>query len=164
MKLISYLAIVSLLTGCAASGPKYQENIAEQGDQSQSGARLVIFRTKESSQYSARAAAIKLDEQSSGGCDYGGYKILNATPGPHTLAVDMWDSPGVCKLSIDVADKGGYFFEVKPRTENLASGFAFGLVGMAIESSGKQCGGAFSIEAVEKQNANAQLSELRLSE
>lgn len=160
-----YAAIMMLLavSGCAATGTTYQDYVGTMDHAGGNKARLYVFRTHEHSQYSGRSASVKIDGTSVGSCDYAGFVPIDTDTGKHILSVDMWDSPGHCDLTVEAVSGQTYYFEVKPRTGNLISGMFGGLVGMGAESAGKQCGGAFSVEAVEKNNALAKLKELRLS-
>lgn len=160
LKTLSAVALAAVLAGCAATGPRYSE-VANVQQVSASNARLVIFRTKESTQYSGRAAAVRIDGNASGSCDFGGFNTFDIAPGKHVVAVDMWDSPGKCELPVDVSGGSSYFFEVQPRLGNLLSFIGAGIIGASVESSGRQCGGAFSIAPVEAAAALSKLSELR---
>jgi len=153
-----------LVSGCAATGPNYSKHVSEASAQDASSARLVVFRTRESSQYSGRAVSVKVDGKSLGSCDYAGFNVFDITAGKHTLTVDMWDSPGACELPIDVSGGSEYFFEIKPRPGNLVGGLVGGLLGAAIESAGKQCGGAFAVEPIAKDLAIPKLAELKMTQ
>ncbi len=98
-----------------------------------------------------------------GSCDYTGFNVFDITVGTHILTVYMWDHPGTCELPIDVSGGSEYFFEIKPRTGSLVGVFIpyVGILGAAIESAGKQCGGAFSVEPIDKDLAIPKLVELK---
>lgn len=115
-------------------------------------------------QYSGRASAIKLDANSLGSCEYGGFSAFDVAPGKHVLTVDMWDSPGTCDLQIEVTAGNRYFFQIRPRSANLTGALVGGLIGMAVESYGLQCGGAFSVHLVPEEYATAKLADLRMTE
>lgn len=159
LKTLAATTLLAVLTGCAATGPKYSEVIT--GQVSPLSARLIVFRTKESSQYSGRAASVKIDGNASGSCGFGGFNTFDVVPGRHVIAVDMWGSPGKCELSVDVSGGGSYFFEVQPRLGNLLSFLGAGVIGASLESVGQQCGGAFSIAPVDAPAALPKLNELR---
>jgi hypothetical protein len=155
--------ISALVSGCAATGQKYSEKLNATNVQTASSARLVVLRTRESSQYSARSVSVKVDGQSVGSCDYAGFNIFDVSVGKHSLIVDMWDSPGTCELPIDLAGGNEYFFEIKPRSGNLVGMLLGGIIGAAIETSGKQCGGAFAVEPISKDLAVPKLADLRMT-
>lgn len=174
------LGITTLLCGCAATGVRYADDPANLAPVSAQSARLTIFRPSESVQYATRSASLRLDGSHFGGLSIGGFRLAEVPPGFHTLQVDMWDAPGRCELSFEIAQGTVAYFEVAPRLANFAAGTPGALVppttpvgllvggatmltGMAAESSGKQCGGAFSIVQVEPSAALPKLVELRAS-
>jgi len=114
-----------------------------------------------------------------GSCDFAGYSTLYVLAGPHVLSVEMWDAPGRCSLSTNVLGGEEYFYEILPRSENLIAGFLGAMVGMlgggaaqagapfavmGSESAGKECGGAFSIVAVEEGIGRRKVMDLRGSQ
>jgi hypothetical protein len=162
--LITIFLLLGVLSGCAATGATYAKHISEASPQDASKARLVVFRTRENSQYAARAVSVKVNGEGMGSCEYAGFKVLDVAAGKHTLTVDIWDSPGTCNLPIEIAAGGEYFFEINPRSGNLLGTMLGGIVGAAIESSGKQCGGAFEVTAIEKNVAISKLADLKMSQ
>lgn len=171
-----------LLTGCAATGVRYDQTDIGKQDVQPRVARLTVIRTQDSSLYSARAAALKLDGASIGGIDFGGFRVLEIAPGKHKLATDMWDSPGLCELEFEARAGMTTFFEVTPRKESffagmpgmvlatstttpagVAAGIAAMIGGVAAEAASVECGGAFSIREIEPSSALPRLSTLRAS-
>jgi hypothetical protein len=150
-----------LLGGCAARGPVYDEQVVKQSADSQN-ARLITFRMKEDG-LSRRGASVKLNGEPLGKLAHAGFNVFDVKPGKHALMVDQWDAPGTCTLQIDVAAGNTYYFEVKQRSENVTSRVFFGLIGGAIESAGRECGGAFSIEPVPSDVAAQKLPSLKLT-
>jgi hypothetical protein len=172
------LGFVIALAACAATGTRYAEDVSTFPGIPAHATRLTVFRTAESTQYSGRSATVRVDGREVGGCDFAGYQTFSVPAGPHVLAVEMWDAPGKCRLSIDVLGGEEYFYEISPRTENLAADFlgtvigamggATGLaiapfVAMGAESKGRACGGAFSITGVEESIALRKVRDLRKS-
>jgi hypothetical protein len=162
-KFTGILVAVAFFSGCAATGPKYTEQLSHLPVVKENSARIFVFRTGEFAQYSARAASVKLDGTSIGKCEYKGFNIFDVPASTHTLTVDMWDSPGSCSLKIEVDQHNEYYFEIKPRSGNLMGALFGGLVGAAAESAGKECGGAFMIEPVTPDIAKTKLIDLSLS-
>jgi hypothetical protein len=156
--------VATLMSGCAASGSKYSEYANTATPPTPSSARLVVFRTEDSAQYSTRSVSVKIDGTSVSSCAPSGFNTFDVSANRHTLTVDMWDAPGTCTLPIDVSKGGEFFFEISPRTQSLVSGLMFGAIGMAAESSGKQCGGAFAVAPVARNIAAKKLSTLRKTE
>lgn len=164
MKITALIVSVLFLAGCAANGVSYldyEKNLSDSGDNT---ARIFIYRTDESSQYSGRATRILLNKDTIGSVKYRGFNVFEVVPGVHIIATDLWDSAGSCELPIYVEEKGEYYFEVVPRTANLMAGLFAGVIGTAIESVGKQCGGPFKITEVEKEAAMSRLVSLKLSQ
>ena len=140
--------------------------------------RLTVFRTAESTQYSGRSVTVRIDGRERGGCELGGFQTFDVSAGPHVLVEEMWDAPGRCRLSIEVLGGETYYYEISPRPANFGASILGGLVGviggplaggvgsfasMGAESSGKECGGAFTIVEIDESVALRKLSELRRS-
>ncbi|MFO1316250.1 MAG: hypothetical protein U1F58_11660 [Burkholderiales bacterium] len=166
------------LAACTASGPRYADEVASLPGIPSHLARLTFFRTADRLQYSGRAATISIDGNPRRACELAGYHMVHVPAGPHVLSVDLWDAPGTCRFSVDVLGGEEYFYEVSPRTESGAAMFLGTLIGafggraamggapfaiMGAESSGKACGGAFSIVSVQEGAARRRLEGLHLS-
>jgi hypothetical protein len=177
-KELTALGLAIALAACVATGPQYFEYVATLPDVPRESTRLTIFRTSENTQYSGRSATVRIDGSERGNCDFAGYQTFYAPPGPHVLAVEMWDAPGRCSLAIEVLGGEEYFFEVRPRAENWVAGFLGAMIGgiaggigptvgafaiMGAESSGQACAGAFSIVEVDEDAALRKLRDLHLS-
>jgi hypothetical protein len=175
-KRLTSIVLAIALSGCAAAGPRYADHIGTFPDVPPHLTRLTVFRTAESTQYSGRSAAVRIDGVDRGGCEFAGYQTFHVPAGPHVLAVEMWDAPGSCSLSIDTLGGEEYFFEISPRTESsvayllgsmIGAGTMIGAIApfavMGAESAGSKCGGAFSIVEVDESIARRKLGDLRLS-
>lgn len=150
-----------MLSGCAASGPQYAAKPTTAATAQL--AELVVFRPGEW-MLGGRSARIKVDEADTQYVKRQGFISIDVAPGQHTLAADIIDAPGTCQLPITV-DRGSVsYYEVQPRSSSMTAGLLFGVVGMAIESSGKDCGGAFSIARVEPDYATKILQSLHESD
>ncbi len=180
MKNLLLLGVASILSACATTGLRYSEHPASSTPVPALAARLTVYRVNDSLLYFARSARLKLD--SSGGCMLaaGRFKTFEVPPGTHTLTVDMWDAPGRWELPIEVQAGIARFYKVAPRSASFiagtpgvllmndtpastVTGVATMLGGMALESAGKQHGGAFSLIPVEPSLAAPELMELRES-
>jgi hypothetical protein len=174
MKLI-VVGCAMALVACAATGPPYSSYVESSPDIPKQSTRLTFFRTAENTQYSARSATVRIDGREVGGCEFAGYQSFYVRAGPHVLSVDLWDSPGNCRLSIETLGGEEYFYEISPRPANaMASflGFMIGSMGnpmgqliapyalIGAESAGKECGGPFSLAGVEEGFARQKLREL----
>jgi len=176
---VPHLTLLSvLLAGCTAFESPHSGSRAAPIEGASPTARLTIYRPSQSSQYAARSASLKLDATSIGGISNGDFRVVEVAPGSHSLEADMWDAPGRCIVTFTVRAGESAYFEVAPRLANLAAGTpgavlpvagsggmllggAVMLAGMSAESSGKQCGGAFSIEQTAPEVATMWLGSLR---
>ncbi len=129
--------------------------------------------------YSARSARLVIDGEREGGLATGGFRTFKVQPGLHVFTVKMSDMPGTCQLTADLQPDVEYFYRVTPRAASFAAsmpgavfatspvGVLFGAgvstAGQGAESSGKECGGAFSIVPVESANALPKVAALRAS-
>jgi hypothetical protein len=162
LRTLSLLFLTITVVGCAATGPTYSESTASRL-KSTDAARVTIYRTGDHMQYSGRAVRLALDKNVIGNVDYKGFNIFDVVAGQHVLTADMWDAPGKCYVVLNLLPATEYYFQVLPRSENLLSGILGGALGMAIESGGKECGGAFAITPVVKESALSALQPLRLT-
>jgi len=175
---LAVLGLTIILAACAATGPGYREYIAALPEIPRQSTRLTVYRTAESTQFYTRSATVKMDGRELGSCDFAGYQTFYVKAGPHVLTVEASERPGTCRLSTNVMGGEEYFFEISPRAENWVAGFLGALVGAmggaaslagapfaaaGYESAGKECGGAFSIVAVEEGAARQKLKDLHLS-
>lgn len=170
--------VLSFVAGCAATGVPYEHLASHATEVAPHRARVVIFRTGDTLQYAGRAVALRVDEREAGSIALAGFTMLDLEPGAHSFIVDMWDAPGACRIEVDLAAGRRHYLEVMPRPGSFLAGLpgslapvggVSGLVasttvivgGMAAESSGKACGGAFSITPVAADQAEPKLSKLR---
>jgi len=162
------------------SGPKYADHPASRSAVPPDIARLTIYRIapEERWQGSYRSASLQVDGKSFGDIPVGEFRIQDVTPGRHVLQVDIPGMPGTCELSVEMAGGASYFFEVAARVSYWWAGQPgwaltsipfVGLVvgplafaaGTAIESSGKTCGGPFSIVSVDRDSATPKLAGMQ---
>lgn len=158
---LAWLAIGTVLTGCAATGKSYSERMATLAAPSSDSARITLYRGQDTFQYSGRDARVMLDGATLGKVSHLGFSVFTIPAGKHVLSVDMWDNPGGCKLPIEAAPASDGYYEVEPRAGNLVGILAGGLIGAAIETAGKDCGGAFSVVERAKDEAQSVLPKLK---
>lgn len=164
MKIAALFVSILFLIGCTATGNLYSDYEKNLSGSRGKMARIFIYRTGENSQYSMRAARISLNKDAIGKIKHKGFNVFEVVPGVHIIAADLWDSAGSCALPVHLEEGREYYFEVVPRTENLMAGLIFGVIGTAVESTGKQCSGPFKIAEVEKEAALSQLVSLKLTQ
>lgn len=177
----SWMAASLLVGGCTATGPAYESEQGRVEAVDQEDTRIVFFRTADSIQYSARKARVSIDAEETGTVAPGGFIYRDLAPGAHRLKVDMWDAPGGCEILVSGARGSIYYFQVDPRQESLlgfagpaalgevlgqsmAVSIAAGVGGIAAESYGKECGGAFRLYPVDPDTARTRIAGLRRSD
>ncbi|HET7526698.1 MAG TPA: hypothetical protein VFK10_12210 [Burkholderiaceae bacterium] len=176
------LALVptALLSACAAIGPRYEEQMAAAPPLAEQHARIVVFRQSSTPQYAIREARLQLDRAAVGGVMPSGFRVFDLPAGAHTVVADMWDAPGRCELTLRVEAGTTAYVEVAPRLAAWLAGapsmtapptpmgsfigLALMLTGMAAESSGKECGGAFALSVVDEAAVLPTLAQLRSSQ
>jgi hypothetical protein len=181
------LWLAALLIGCTTTlstrptGPTYIEHASLLGAVPSEMARLNVFWPAADKEF-AGVPRITIDQNEIGFCKRGGFITVEVPAGVHVLTVDDSRSGvGRCYVRVNATGGSDSFYEVSPRMEHLRAGapggiFAmipvppitlFGLAaayaGMAAESSGKECGGPFSIAPVEESAALPKISDLKVS-
>jgi len=181
------LAIVCLaawLASCATAegptGPKFTEHALRAGAVAPEMARLYVFWPAPDSQRGG-AAKLTIDGNGVGECEQGGFNTYDVPAGAHVLSTVNENLPGRCDVRVDALSGSTYFYEISPRSEYgyaampgsvLASipfppitliGIAIAVGGMALESSGKECGGPFSLAPIEESAALPKISGLKKS-
>lgn len=159
-RLSAMMVATLLLSGCAATGASFSESVTPiRTDR----ASLVIYRP-DAFQNSARNARVSVNNLKVAEVEHKGFVILELPPGYQTITVDMWDSPGSCSLQANLEPATRYYFEIGPRLASGIAGAAFGLIGQAIETSGRMCGGSYVIFPVEPRWALDALRDLKASQ
>ena len=156
-----YVVLFCALAGCVTLGKGYEETMSMAPPQAADSVRLFFFRTTENGLYSARSAAITVDDSSVGSCPMGGFFYIDVAPGSRIIATDMWDLPGSCTLTLHASEGEAYYFEVTARMESYKLFLTTGFIGNAVEASEKTCSGAFALVPTEKEKALELLSSLR---
>jgi len=173
-------AVCLLFSGCSATGPEF-EAIDDQVARAPDGeARVVLFRTNESKLYLARKARILIDGIQVSELARGTFYYQDLQPAEHRFMADMWDAPGACEVRLVAQPGRVYYLQADPREQSfwsfvgpasaadlLGQGIMFsvasGVGGMAAESYGKACGGAFRLYPVDEASARERIANLRFS-
>jgi len=163
-KQVHLLLLACLVSGCAANGRTYSEYLKSQVPLAPDSARVVVYRSGDDSQGSARDTRLSIDGKTVGKVAHMGFSTFEVSRGSHIITADLWDLPGTCQLKFDARPNTDYYFEVTPRIEPLAAGMLLGVVGQALESAGNECGGGFAITAQPKRAATYALVPLRMTE
>lgn len=169
-----------LISGCTATGPEFSaidDQVARVPD---GEARVFVFRTNESKLYLARKARILIDGVHVSELARGTFYFEDLRPGEHRFMADMWDAPGACEVKLDARPGQVYYLQADPREQSfwsfvgpasaadlLGQSFMFsvasGVGGMAAESYGNACGGAFRLYPVDEAGARERIANLRFS-
>jgi hypothetical protein len=175
-------ALVVALSSCTSGPPTKYADVSEVRTAVPAGrARLTIYRLPV--EWYAWGGfrietTLQFDTTALGDLGTGEFLVRDVAPGPHVLRIDIPHQPGACELPIEIIDGESYFFEVDARRSYawaalpgiVLRGIPYGgwvtgplveLAGMSVESSGKTCGGAFSIVGVERDAALPKLAELQ---
>ena len=86
--------------------------------------------------YSLSDAAIEVNGTKVAGLANGATYKGSVKPGPVTIAVSNWQSPGRSVASFKAAPGKTYRFTVTARGESAVAGLALGLIGAALEGGG----------------------------
>lgn len=174
-RIIVLVALCCGLAGCSASGSKYEDTIASLSAPAEGTSRIFILRPKESG-IPAGPANIHVDSEKVAQVKARGFVVVDVASGQHTLKADDIQAAGSCRLTVEVAEGREYYFGLSSRQSNIWAGIAGsafddvtygilgGLAGQAIESSGKECGGAVAITPLKKDLAIDQLQKLHYSD
>ncbi|MBD8881844.1 hypothetical protein IHE49_15260 [Rhodanobacter sp. 7MK24] len=160
------LIVCSLLAmnGCAsilqrpATGPLYSDAVHTLGP---AGTAWITFlRPVPGIVYAGEPAQIEVDGTSKGSVAYLGFMNLDVAGGKHELTVAF---NGSCKVDVELKEGQHYYFEIDVRSSAASATLVGGYIGSALESAGKPCGGAFSVNPVPEAVALSKLSNLRQS-
>lgn len=156
-----------LLSGCVALGEPFSESdLVGPPDQ----ARVIIFRTKDSLQYSFRPTEIEIEGIGTAYCRFGGFLVQDVPPGDRLLLASMWDVPGSCGTVAKLEAGRTYLFEITPRIRSLVTGMVywsnplFGPLNHILYQSDRPCDGGFAIKRADDTDALEKLPKLRRSE
>jgi hypothetical protein len=184
MHRLAIAGVAALLAACVTAlgptGPTFAEHASGAAAVAPEMARLYVFWPEP---LGPQDMAIKLgiDGSSLGACERGGFNAFDVPAGAHVLSVVVEYQPGRCDMPVAVSGGSTYYYELKTRAEFANAALpgavllsipvppitALGLImmygGMAIESSGKECGGQFALTPAEETAALAKISRLKKS-
>src|SRR5687768_8143806 len=103
---------------------------------SQGGAQTIEITRPSAFLYGMADAAIEVNGTKVVGLSSGATYKGAVKPGPVTIVVTNWQSPGRSVASFRAAPGKTYRFTVTPRGESMAAGLALGFIGTAIEGGG----------------------------
>lgn len=174
---VAVLAITCF--GCTSNAPSDEKIIAGLNTPTEGGARIVLFRTRDSGLYLLRSAGITVNDVRVGTVSYGSFNYFEVPANSYDLSAGMWDVHGSCRLTLNAESGATYYFQVDPRAESFASfaagdfalslvtnqvvSIAGGVAASSLESYGRTCGGAFKLYPVDPATALSRLAELKQS-
>jgi hypothetical protein len=168
------------LAGCA-TGPRYVASSAAAAEVPDGMGRVTVYRPDSTLQYALRGMRLDYDGERAASLPHGSFVVMHVPAGAHVLRADLWDAPGECELNVVVPDGASVYVRAAPRAENfaasvpglalasapgasaatIAAGGAAMVGGMAAESAGRKCGGAFALRVVDPKVALPELPDLR---
>jgi hypothetical protein len=155
------LACMLGLVGCAslqapALGTLYKDT--SHASQQPGTTWVTIFRPGKDFAYSGQHAVIAIDGTSLGSVDFQGFESFDLPSGSHELSVEF---NAKCTIDVDLPEGKHVFYEVDNRSSAVSASLVGGSLGALVESAGKKCGGAFSLQPIDEATALARLSGLR---
>lgn len=173
MKKYLYLLLISVLSGCTStplSTPRYLEAKQNLPSIETGKERLILFRPPEGTKMSKAPAYIYVDSKEIVSLFYGAFVYADVSSGNHKISVKALGTSS-CDLNINSSSGEERYFEIVPRDSFNPAWAMLGLVGgaviyasSAVESAGKECGGEFAVQQVEKNYAISKLKDIRINE
>lgn len=162
MRALTLVLLVGVISGCAATGPKYGEVAPTIPTLKPDKARLTLLR-EQHVLYMALGARVEINGLQVASLSNGAFTYTDQMPGRINISVDNWSFPGKYVISIDVKPGTENYFEVFPRSESFGP-VLFGYIGTAIDAQVNQNSGAFKVVPISKEAAMGKLSELSFTQ
>jgi hypothetical protein len=157
--LIGVIALAFFLTGCSASGSRFQDSPFATERVTRDKARIIFYRK---SDVNFRSATVGIDGSIVGALAHRGFIVADTEPGDHKFSAWVRYTPlGEFAIHINLTAGETYYLRVSHRTERLLYALA-GPVGAALVFADRK--GEFQLETVPAATALAELKELKLSE
>jgi hypothetical protein len=164
MKKLIFFLLVVLLFGCAGTGPKYSELSQEMNSMQDNKARIVVFRTGDSSIPGPTKPSVNINNNKIGELALETFVYADVPSGTHFIETQIFDKPGSCKIALTAARGKTYYFIVDLRYRNFDYFLADGLAKHASEVSLIKCtGNFFALYPVDEDTAAAKIYNLRLT-
>lgn len=161
-KLLAFVVVLLFLSGCAATGPKYQQTVYATQPVPEDNARIYFLR--ESAYLAgARAAPLFIDGDAIDKIANGGFIVVDVTPGLHEISSQVWDWPGRYAINAKFEAAKSYYIQVSVREESRGHLYSLGLIGGLIEASLADDRGLFQLVPINEPDALKKLQDLQLS-
>lgn len=147
MRKIILFAFLIILSACGTTGPINLSNLDEPIPAGK--ARIIVTRDT-SLLYLAAAADVKSNGSKIASLGRGGSVIHDIPKGNNVLSASTLGSFGQFTVTFDAKPRQTYEFVVSPRSDALATGAAFGMIGDAINASVSEQSGYFQINLKDK--------------
>lgn len=145
-RLLSALAVLLILSGCAAGGPR---TLPVPGAMVPEGfARVTLARTPDLL-FLALAADATVNDQRAGSLFRGQSTAADVPAGTTTVAVTAFGAPGRFALRFPTLPGGRYEVEIAPRGSSMLPGITLGLIGSMLDAvANPEQGGQFTLTIV----------------
>lgn len=152
MQSIKYILALLFLSGCAASGPEYNEAHHSSG--------VIIY--KPSSAIGMGAGLYEIDLNGKRQCKlHPGSYFVSDIVGDVTISSSSWDMPGTSKISFKAWPGKTYFVRMDTNDGKQIAATAGGLVGALSAEAFSSTGGPFIFTLVEPNQAKSELQGLK---
>lgn len=149
--------IVSVISGCAATGPSYT-SVKSTIPQLQSDKARVYFLRESTFMNAALAARIQINGREFADLYNGGFVYTDRPAGKVFFMVDAALNPGEWRGTFTLeAGKDHYFF-ITPNSNKVMAGALFGMIGSSLSE-----GGPFNVYPIPKEMALEELKTMKLS-
>ena len=156
--LASFLILVLIVTGCAATGPSYT-SVKSTIPQLQSDKARVYFLRESTFMNAAIAARIQVNGVKVVDLYNDGFIYLDRPPGNVFIMVDAFMNPGEWTATFPLESEKEYYFFVTPNSNKVWAGTLFGMVGASMTE-----GGPFYVYLIPKEMAREKLKTMKLTE
>jgi Protein of unknown function (DUF2846) len=157
--LIGVIALAFFLTGCSASGSRFQDSRFATERVARDKTRIVFYRQTD---VNFRSATVAIDGSIVGALAHRGFIVADTEPGDHKFSAWVRYTPlGEFAMYMNLTAGETYYLRVSHRTERLLYALA-GPVGAVLVFADRK--GEFQLEPVPAAIALTQLKELKLSE
>jgi hypothetical protein len=155
---IVVIGLAFFLTGCSASGPRFQETPFATEQVASDKTRIVFYRESDAN---FRSATLGINGSIVGALAHKGFVVAETAPGDHRISAWVQYTPtGEFVTDMSLVAGETYYIRVSNRAERMLYPFA-GPVGVALVFADRK--GEFRLESVPRAIALSELRELKLS-